>query len=367
MEGPALLRSFIEVPADSHFPIQNLPYGAFVRKSAQTEVPHLGVAIGDQILDLNVIAKNGLFSSPELNACFQEPTLNAFMALGKAAWKDARKTITALLSEGEATLRDNAQLREVALLPQSEAVMVLPATIGDYTDFYSSKEHATNVGTMFRGAENALMPNWLHLPVGYHGRASSVVVSGTPIRRPVGQTRPQDDQPPVFGPCKLLDFELEMAFFVGPGNKLGERIKIEEAEDHIFGMVLMNDWSARDIQKWEYVPLGPFCAKNFATTISPWVVPLEALEPFRVPSPKQEDPTPLPYLQDSSNAAYDIRLEVALKTDKLDSPHVVCRSNFKYLYWSMKQQLTHHAVTGCNMRPGDLLGSGTISGPVRCS
>jgi len=241
----------------------------------------------------------------------------------------------------------------------------LPATIGDYTDFYSSREHATNVGTMFRGAENALMPNWLHLPVGYHGRSSSVVISGTDLVRPKGQIKP-DDAPLYFGPSQLLDFELEMAVFVGPGNKLGQPIPISEAENHIFGFVLMNDWSARDIQKWEYVPLGPFGGKNFGTTISPWVVTLEALEPFRVASPIQ-DPKPLDYLVDSSgtgNDTYDIKLEVTLKPATTDSEFVLARSNFKYLYWSAKQQLTHHSVTGCNMRPGDLVASGTISGPT---
>ena len=235
--------------------------------------------------------------------------------------------------------------------------------LGDYTDFYSSREHATNVGTMFRGPENALMPNWLHLPVGYHGRASSVVVSGTPVLRPQGQTKPED-KPPVFGPCRLLDFELEMAFFVGPGNPLGEPIPVAKAHEHIFGMVLMNDWSARDIQKWEYVPLGPFLGKSFSTTVSPWVVTMDALQPFVQANPVQ-DPKPLPYLVHDDPYSFDINLSVGIKPDKSDSESIVCRSNFKYMYWTMKQQLAHHSVTGCNMNPGDLLASGTISGKVR--
>ncbi|MCL4133038.1 UNVERIFIED_CONTAM: hypothetical protein GTU68_027359 [Idotea baltica] len=240
--------------------------------------------------------------------------------------------------------------------------MHLPATIGDYTDFYSSIDHATNVGTMFRGKENALMPNWRHLPVGYHGRASSVVVSGTPLRRPSGQTRPSEEQPPAHTPSKLLDFELEMAFFTGPGNELGAPIPVESAHKHIFGMVVMNDWSARDIQKWEYVPLGPFGAKNFGTSISPWVVPMEALMPFVVDNYAQ-DPAPLPYLRHQDKFNFDIMLEVAIKQNA-SVASIVTRSNFRHMYWTMKQQLAHHTVTGCNMRPGDLLASGTISGPT---
>jgi len=362
MQGAAQ-QSWVEVAPESHFPLQNLPYGVFYRRQDTEQKPTIGVAIGDQILDLAVVAHTGLLGTD--TGCFLEPTLNAFMAKGKAFWSEARRTISKLLSAEEGTLRDNATLRAKALLPQSEAVMVLPARIGDYTDFYSSKEHATNVGIMFRGPSNALQENWLHLPVGYHGRASSVVVSGTPVRRPMGQVKADDATSPSFSSCMLLDFELEMAFFVGPGNRLGERIKMEDAENHIFGMVLMNDWSARDIQKWEYVPLGPFTGKNFSTSISPWVVPMKALEPFRVAAPKQ-DPVPLEYLRDAETAksGYDIQLEVTLQTEKSDTPAVISRSNFKYMYWTMKQQLVHHTVTGCNMSPGDLLGSGTISGPT---
>ncbi|XP_040270312.1 fumarylacetoacetase [Bufo bufo] len=353
--------AFLPVDPDSDFPIQNLPYGIF---STEDEPKHrIGVAIGEQILDLSVISH--LFNGPYLSgkqAVFHEPTLNGFMALGRNAWREARQTLQQLLSAMEPTLRDSRELRARAFVPQSTAKLHMPADIGDYTDFYSSRDHATNVGIMFRGKENALMPNWLHLPVAYHGRASSVVVSGTPIKRPKGQIRPSDDKPPIFDASKLLDIELEMAFFVGPGNDLGKPIPIQEADEHIFGMVLMNDWSARDIQKWEYVPLGPFLSKNFATTISPWVVPMEALMPFVLPNPVQ-DPVPLPYLQDKSNYTFNINLSVCLQGNGMKDPATLCRSNFKYMYWTMKQQLAHHTVTGCNVRPGDLLGSGTISGP----
>ena len=289
------LRSFVPVAADSHFPIQNLPFGVFRRKSG---FPAIGVAIGDQILDLSVIQTAGLFKDALTNReqVFNQPTLNAFLALGRPAWSQVRAAISKLLRHDEPRLRDDVALREKALVPMSSVEMLLPVEIGDYTDFYSSREHATNVGTMFRGADNALQPNWLHLPVGYHGRASSIVVSGTNIVRPCGQTKPADAPAPLFGPSKSLDFELEMGVFIGPGNELGKPIATSRASEHMFGVVLVNDWSARDIQAWEYVPLGPFLAKNFATSISPWVVPLEALEPFRVATPAQE-PEVLPYLK----------------------------------------------------------------------
>merc|ERR1719167_817729 len=284
------------------------------------------------------------------------------MSLPRRCWLEARTTITSLLSQENSVLRDNAPLRSEALVPQQKVKMHLPATIGDYTDFYSSLDHATNVGIMFRGKENALMPNWKYIPVGYHGRASSVVVSGTPIRRPNGQTRPVETEPPKFGPCRLMDFELEMAFFVGGLTpKRGEPIRIEEAEKHIFGMVLMNDWSARDIQKWEYVPLGPFLGKNLGTSISAWVVTMEALKPFAV-SNYEQDPAPFPYLRHPDPFTFNIELDVEIHP-KDEQGGTVSKSNFRYMYWTMKQQLAHHTVTGCNMRPGDLLASGTISGP----
>lgn len=352
--------SFIPISPECHFPIENLPYGVFSTESNQKH--RIGVAIGDQILDLSVVKH--LFSGPVLQSqqhIFEETTLNGFMGLGRAAWREARDTLQKILAAEDNTLRDNTELRSRAFVNQNQATMHLPARIGDYTDFYSSKNHAYNVGVMFRGPENALMPNWKHLPVGYHGRASSVVVSGTPIRRPNGQTRPDESQPPVFGKCKLLDIELEMAFFTGPATTLGEPIPIDKAEDYIFGMVLMNDWSARDIQKWEYVPLGPFLGKNMGTTISPWVVTMDALKPFAVPNQAQ-DPKPLPYLCHEDPFCFDINLEVDINCDGLSKPSTICRSNFKYMYWTMKQQLTHHTVTGCNINPGDLMASGTISG-----
>ncbi|XP_003388584.1 PREDICTED: fumarylacetoacetase-like [Amphimedon queenslandica] len=353
--------SFIPVAPGCHFPIQNLPYGIF--STASNNTPRVGVAIGDQICDLSQVSS--YFTGPLLGGeraatIFNESSLNSFMSLGRPAWSEARSTLQRLLSANEGALRDNP-LRNTAFVPMSEAAMYLPANIGDYTDFYSSKEHATNVGTMFRGPENALMPNWLHLPVGYHGRASSVVVSGTPIRRPNGQTRPDPDKPPVFGPCKLMDIELEMAYFIGPGNSQGDPIPVDKVDDHLFGMVLMNDWSARDIQKWEYVPLGPFLAKNLGTSISPWVVTMDALKPFICENPVQ-DPVPFPYLRHSDPFSFDINLEVGLKTASMSTPTNICKSNFKYLYWTIKQQIAHHTITGCNLRPGDLIASGTISG-----
>ncbi|KAM4743661.1 fumarylacetoacetase [Anableps anableps] len=353
--------SFIRVDAASDFSYQNLPYGVF--STSDNPRHRIGVAIGDQILDLSMI--RSLFVGPVMSKhqdVFDQPTLNAFMALGYEAWREARRTLQNLLSDNVGTLRDDVSLRSRAFVHQSKAMMHLPADIGDYTDFYSSRDHATNVGIMFRGKENALMPNWLRLPVGYHGRASSLVVSGTPIRRPCGQMRPDQTKPPIFGPCKQLDIELEMAFFVGEGNQLGEPIAISKAHEHIFGMVLMNDWSARDIQAWEYVPLGPFLGKNFGTTISPWVVPMEALLPFAESNPIQ-DPQPLPYLQHQDAYTFDINLFVSLKGQDMTDAVNICSSNFKYMYWTVKQQLTHHTVNGCNVRPGDLLASGTISGP----
>jgi len=349
------------VPPSSNFPLENLPYGIF---STASEPQHrIGVAIGDHILDLSKISH--LFDGPLLSdnqAVFQQPTLNGLMSLTRSCWVEARKRLTSLLSTTSPTIRDNLQLKERCLVLQTEATMHLPAKIGDYTDFYSSLDHATNVGTMFRGKDNALMPNWKYLPVGYHGRASSVVVSGTPIRRPNGQTRPVDTEPPKFGPCRLMDFELEMAFFVGGVTPaMGQPINMKNAEEHIFGMVVMNDWSARDIQKWEYIPLGPFGAKNLGTSISPWVVTMEALKPFAVDNYEQ-DPKPFKYLEHSDKYTFDIKLNVSVQPDG-GQPSTIAVSNFKHMYWTMKQQLVHHSITGCNMTAGDLLASGTISGP----
>jgi fumarylacetoacetase len=357
------LRSFIPVAPESHFPIQNLPYGVFRRRSGNN--PAIGVAIGDFALDLAFLDEQNLLAPPSFGdrRVFTESTLNAFMALGPTAWREARQTISRLLREDEPTLRDNEPLRERALVPMTEIEMLLPVDIGDYTDFYSSREHAHNVGVMLRGPDNALMPNWLHLPVAYHGRSSSIVVSGTDLHRPLGQTKADDAEAPTFGPSRNVDFELEMGFFIGPGNALGRPIPMGRAQEHIFGMVLVNDWSARDIQKWEYVPLGPFLAKNFGTSISPWVVPLEALEPFRTTGPEQ-NPRPLPYLQSVGDCSFDIQLEVTLQGTQMDRPQRICASNFKHLYWNIYQQLAHHTSNGCNLRTGDLLASGTISGPT---
>ncbi|MCA9960027.1 MAG: fumarylacetoacetase [Anaerolineales bacterium] len=352
------LQSFIDVAATSHFPLQNLPYGIF---SPPGGMPRVGVAIGDFVLDLSVLAEVGFLADID-TAVFTATLLNPLMALGSAAWQSVRVTLQTLLRHDNPTLRDNAALRQRAFHAQRDVTMHLPAHIGDYTDFYSSREHASNVGRIF-GREVPLLDNWLHLPVGYHGRASSVVVSGTPIRRPSGQVQQPGTAVPTFAPTQELDFELEMGFFVGPGNALGQPVPIAAAEAHIFGLVLVNDWSARDIQRWEYRPLGPFLAKNFATSISPWVVPLAALEPFRVPGPAQE-PLPLPYLQTKQAGAFDIHLEVWLETAVMSAPTPISHSNFRHLYWNMAQQLTHHTITGCNLRPGDLLASGTISGPT---
>jgi fumarylacetoacetase len=359
-ESKHLSSSFLPVDPTSDFPLQNLPYGVFCPPGKTWG--RVGVAIGEWIVDLSVLEEVGLLVVSEASGpIFDQPRLNPLMALGRKAWTSVRNQLTQLLAVDEPRLKDDRALREIALHPQAECRMLLPVDIGDYTDFYSSRYHATNVGTMLRGAEHALQENWLHLPVAYHGRASSVVASGTDIRRPRGQTGPEK-----FGPCRALDFELETGFFVGPGNPLGSPLPIEQAADNIFGLVLVNDWSARDLQKWEYVPLGPFLAKNFATSISPWVVTLDALAPFRRPGPEQS-PTPLPYLQTAEPWSLDIELEVKLTLAGSQSPVNIVRSNVKHLYWSIAQQLAHHAVNGCNLRPGDLLASGTISGPEKSS
>lgn len=362
------MQSFVDVAHESHFPIQNLPYGVF--STSENSNPRIGVAIGDQVLDLAALANTGLLTVEGVSRdVFAASSLNAFMETGKDRWSAVRARLQELLDADNAELRD-AENRHQFFVPQAEATMHMPFEVGDYTDFYASRQHATNVGTMFRGPENALMPNWLHLPVGYHGRASSVVLSGTDIVRPKGQMRPNDDEPPVYGPCRLLDIELELGAVVGSGNSMGESISIEHAGDHIFGFVLVNDWSARDIQKWEYVPLGPFLGKNFATSISPWVVPYEALAPFRVDGESQNEdagnPQPLPYLQQQEPRCLDIELDVLLESKQMreagTEPQRIAHSNAKNLYWSPEQQLAHHTVNGCNMRAGDLLASGTISG-----
>lgn len=359
---PAPSHSFIEVSPASHFPLQNLPYGIFRPNDGRARA---GVAIGDLILDLAVLEQAGYFRALNLGPepIFGHDSLNAFLALGRPAWRKTREILQHLLAAETSTLRDDEALRARVFHRQAEVKMRLPARIGDYTDFYSSYHHAFNVGTMFRGPENALMPNWKHLPIAYHGRASSIVPSGGDVRRPHGQIKPPDSESPIFSATRALDFELETAFFVGPPNELGEPVPVAEAVDHIFGLVLMNDWSARDIQTWEYQPLGPFLAKNFCTSISPWIVTLEALEPFRKPLPAQ-DPAPMEYLRAPNDFTFDIQLEVELQTAQMRAPQTIARSNFQNLYWSIAQQLAHHTIGGCNLQPGDLLASGTISGPT---
>ena len=352
--------SWVEVSENSDFTWHNLPYGIF--KTA-THTPRAGVAIGSFILDLAVLSAAGKFSGIVKDVqVFSKTTLNEFIALGKPTTNKVRQRIQELLHEENTELKNDIALREQAFVNQSDAQMLLPIHIPNYTDFYSSIEHATNVGKLFR-PDNPLMPNWKHLPVGYHGRASSIVVSGTPIRRPKGQTKADDAAMPSFGATKALDIELEMAFVVGKETMLGESVSTAVAEDYIFGLVIFNDWSAHDIQRWEYVPLGPFLGKNFGSTISPWLVPLEALQAVRTASPVQE-PEVLPYLQQQSgNANFDIHLEVTLTTAS-GASMVISNSNTKYLYWSIRQQLAHHTVNGCNIQVGDVYASGTISGPT---
>jgi fumarylacetoacetase len=356
------LRSFIVVDPASDFPIQNLPYGVF--STAAAPAPRVGVAIGDCVLDLAVLESEGLIDLAPAFDVFVQGSINAFMALGPKVWSRTRARISELLRHDNPHLRDNKILRARALVPMAQARLHLPIAVAGYTDFYSSKEHATNVGVMFRGKDNALQPNWLHMPIGYNGRASTVVVSGTKVRRPRGQLKPPSAEVPSFGPCKRLDFELEMGVVVGQPSAMGEMLTEAQAEEMIFGLVLLNDWSARDIQQWEYVPLGPFQAKAFATSISPWVVTREALEPFRVHGPVQ-DPAPLPYLKQAQPNNFDLHLDVALRAAQMNEGQRIGRTNFKYMYWSSVQQLVHHASSGCAMNAGDLLGSGTISGPEK--
>jgi fumarylacetoacetase len=364
-------RSFLESANDSlaHFPIQNLPMGVFRRHGgAADNRPRIGVAIGDRVLDVPRAIELKLLDTLKVDAvdALRSETLNDYMALGRMHWKQVRRAVASLLEESS-RVRDDLGMQTAVLVPMIEAEMLLPASIGDYTDFYASIHHATNVGSMFR-PDNPLLPNYKHLPVGYHGRASSIVVSGTEVCRPMGQTVTSDAGPPSFGPCKLLDYEMEMGIFVGPGNELGTRIAMREAAAHVFGMVIVNDWSARDIQKWEYQPLGPFNAKNFATSISPWVVTMEALAPYRLDGPPRDvnDPQPLEYLKPEEEYSLNITVEVMISSasmrDKRMEPVLVSRSNMRDMYWTIMQMLVHHTSTGCNMRTGDLLATGTISG-----
>ncbi len=358
--------------AGADFPIQNLPFGVFQRRDGGSAAS-VGVAIGDRILDLVGMQSEGLLADVNVrlgaNACASN-SLNPLMALGAGPRRALRRRLYAVLSEGAPSSDRQAASRH--LVAQSEVDLLLPAGVGDYTDFYASIFHATNVGKLFR-PDNPLLPNYKYVPIGYHGRASSLVSTGTPVRRPCGQTR-DGEAAPKYGPTKALDYELEVGFFVSAGNKLGETIPIAEADEHIFGICLVNDWSARDIQAWEYQPLGPFLAKSFATSLSPWVVTMEALAPFRAPAfaRAEGDPAPLPYLFDAGDQEHggvDLTLEVSLLSPRMRetgiAPIVLGRSNFRDMYWTMAQMLTHHASNGCNLRAGDLLASGTVSGPEK--
>ena len=360
----ATMTSWIEVPEGHDFPLANLPFGIF---STASRSARPGMRLGDHVIDLSALFDAGVLNGLGLSTeVLGAPVLNPLMKLGKPTTVALRERVHALFASDSAELRDRPDLHTSCLVPASSVTMHMPVKVGDYTDFYSSEDHARNVGKMFRDPENALLPNWKHMPVGYHGRASSIVVSGTPLRRPLGQTRPDPEAPPTFGPSRLLDFELEMAFITFDGKPLGERITTSEAEDHIFGLVLFNDWSARDIQKWEYVPLGPFLGKNFGSSISPWIVTLEALDHLRVAGP-QQDPAVLDYLKYEGDGHYDVPLEVEIIPEGATSGQVVCRSNFRHMYWNMRQQLAHHTVNGCNLRAGDMMASGTISGPEKGS
>jgi fumarylacetoacetase len=355
------LTSWIKIPENSDFPIYNLPLGIIKHKNGKVSA---AIAIGSYVVDLSALQRLGFLKEIELpDTIFDKPYLNDFIELGKPVWHSLRERVKILLKTDNGELRDNKPALSECLFKMSEIEMLMPVKVGDYTDFYSSKEHATNVGTMFRDPKNALLPNWLHLPVAYHGRASSIIVSGQNFHRPKGQIMPAGSDKPIFSPSKALDFELEMAFVIGKSTELGESVSTKEADDYIFGMTLFNDWSARDIQRWEYVPLGPFLAKNFASTTSPWLVSVDALEPFRSKAPEQ-DPEVLPYLKRSrEDSSIDITLEVWLQPGNGDAIKI-CTSNYKYLYWTMEQQLAHHTINGCNIKVGDLMASGTISGPT---
>lgn len=363
MQDPSIT-SWVDTPDTSDFSIHNLPFGIF---STNGKNKRVGVAIGEQVLDLTVLAEEGYFETVDIYdlSVFYEDVLNPFIALGKRVTNAIREKIFELLEKGNGELRDNERALKEALIPIKMVQMHMPIKIGNYTDFYSSEEHARNVGSMFRDPENALLPNWKHLPVGYHGRASSIIVSGESIHRPKGQILDSNTGKPFLSPTQKLDFELELAFITGKENKLGSSISTEEAEEYIFGFVLFNDWSARDIQRWEYVPLGPFLGKSFASSISPWVVTLEALSSFKVPGPSQ-DPEVLPYLQHQGSGNYDLQLEVALQQEN-GSEKTLCQTNSRHLYWNSSQQLAHQTINGCNVQVGDLYASGTISGKEESS
>lgn len=348
-------KSILTIPEHSDFPLENVPFGVFHLETETPAQARCATIIGTNVIDLAAMEAQGCFNGPlmsQTSKIFCAAGLNSFMELPRTHWREVRSTVQKLFAEG------SDFIAATVTHPEATCKMLLPCRIGDYTDFYSSKNHAYNVGCIMRGPENALQANWTWIPVGYHGRSSSVVISGTDIHRPYGQTIGPDDKEPQLTTSKRCDFELEMGvFYGGPSNGLGNRIDIGKAEENLFGMVLLNDWSARDVQKWEYVPLGPFTAKNQGTVISPWIVTMDALEPFRCKIDPQE-PKPLAYLDDPKYGSYDVNLTVELKVPNGDGPEKIVDSNLKYMYWSMPQQLTHHAVTGCNMVAGDLLGSG---------
>jgi len=353
-------KSWIEVPTDSDFPIQNIPFGVFITRD---DVITIGTRIGDCAIDMGALQQLNYFEGIELtDDMFMQDTLNDFISDGKKTWRLVRNRLAELFDETNPKLRDNKDHREIVIFNVKDIEMQLPVLIGDYTDFFSNKDHALNVGKLNRDPDDLLSPNWLHIPLAYHGRSSSIIPSGIPVHRPMGQSLPKGEKTPVFGPSRLVDFELETAFITTDVNVMGENISINEAEDFIFGMVLLNDWSSRDILKWEYEPLGPFLSKNFATSISPWIITMDALDPFRTKGPKQ-DPSPLPYLQQKGKNNFDINLEVAIQPEN-EEPTIVSRSNVKNMYWSMNQQLTHHTSNGCRVNSGDMMGSGTISGPT---
>lgn len=354
--------SIVKIPQNSDFSIHNIPFG-IAERDGETFV---ATRLGNEVVNLNLLYRKGYFDGLGIDEnVFSSAVLNDFISLGKKVCSSVRSGIIDLFRDEQSDLAKNPADRDMILQSVNEVRMKMPINVGDYTDFYSSIEHATNVGKMFRDPDNALLPNWKHLPVGYHGRSSSIIVSGVDVNRPKGQTKPNPDEDPVFGPCRLMDFELEMAFITYNGKELGQSISTVEADDYIFGMCLFNDWSARDIQKWEYVPLGPFLAKNFASSISPWIVMTEALEAFRVEGPTQE-PEVLPYLKYSGKKNIDIDLEVFIQPEGAEESRV-CHSNFRYMYWNMNQQLAHQTVNGCNVRAGDMYASGTISGPTEDS
>lgn len=356
-------KTWIETTPNTDFPVQNIPFGVFLTRD---DIITIGTRIGDTAIDLGALHQLGYFEGiPLTDDIFLQDSLNDFISDGKKTWRLVRNRIAEIFDETNEALKNNIEHRKIVLFALNEIEMQLPVNIGDYTDFYSSIEHATNVGKMFRDPDNALLPNWLHMPVGYHGRSSSIIPSGIPVHRPQGQKLINGEENPIFGPSRLVDFELEMAFITTNANHLGEPIPVEEAEDYIFGLVLFNDWSARDIQKWEYVPLGPFLGKSFASSMSPWIVTLDALEPYRVAGPKPIKEQ-FPYLQYSGKKSFDINLEVAIQPENTTET-VVGKTNFKYMYWNMAQQLAHHTINGCPINSGDMMGSGTISGPTEDS